>query len=132
MEQVNDGSQWSFPVEQRQGVAILAFPSDAYNRINDPVARATFLIQAQQEIEDLVQQTDHPKLLVSFDDVAIVTSGLLGILVQVNKLVNDRGGQFHIVGLQPRVSEVFSVMNLDKLLKIHPTVDEALKEIGES
>lgn len=132
MREVQPDDDWSFPVERRDGVAILTFPSDAYNRIEDPVARATFLVQAQQEIEALVEQSDQPRLLIDFNNVATVTSGLLGILVQMQNMVNDRGGQFHIAGLQAGVCDVFSLTQLDKVLTLHPTVDDALKGFAES
>ena len=53
------------------------------------------------------------------------SSGLSAILVG-KRICSDINGSFVICGLQPSVTKLISIAQLDKVLNIVPTVDEAV------
>jgi anti-sigma B factor antagonist len=50
----------------------------------------------------------------------------LGAIVAVWKRVRVHGGSFAVVCPEPRLQRVFKVVDLDRILPLHTTVDEAL------
>jgi anti-sigma B factor antagonist len=53
------------------------------------------------------------------------SSGLSAILIG-NRLCNNSNGSFILAGLQPSVKKLISISQLDTILKITPTVNEAV------
>ncbi len=118
--------QWEFPIRQVQDAFVLTITGQIMEQVDDALLRASFLVEVQQRLENLAQQMQTPKLVVCFEDHRFVTSGVLGMLVQVNTWVKRLGGQLHLAGLDPQASKVFALTKLDKLLKAYPTVEEAV------
>ncbi len=65
------------------------------------------------------------RLLVDLAGVPMVSSGLMGILVTIQKKFLHVGGQLHIAVPDPQVMTQFEVMNLHRLLKLFAAVDDA-------
>jgi anti-anti-sigma factor len=53
------------------------------------------------------------------------SSGLSAVLV-ANRLCRDSNGSFVLCGLQPTVEKLITISQLDAVLKITPTVNEAV------
>lgn len=67
-----------------------------------------------------------PKLLVDTTGVAMVPSGGMGMLITIRKRFMGTGGQLHIAVPDPRILESFTLANMQRLLKLFPSVSEAL------
>lgn len=115
-----------FTVEVLAGVQIVHFADDAFSRVHDPVSLATLLMETQSGLEDLVDGASTPKVLLDFDAVPSISSGVLGMCVHLQKLIDDKAGQLRISGLNTSVSQVFSVTKLDSVLRVFPDRDTAL------
>lgn len=129
MKPVSDEGGFEFPVDRKAGVAIVSIPNEAQNRIVDSAGRATFLVDAQDAIEAVIDEKQPPKVIVDFSGVHIVSSGVIGLLIEMSRQTRAKGGTFIVAGLQPQVSEVFSIARLERVLNIQPTVDDALRAI---
>ena len=64
-------------------------------------------------------------ILVSFRDVTLLNSTGIGLLLQLNRRVRERGGQLVLHSLPPYIQQVISFMKLDKLLQIAKSEQEA-------
>ncbi len=85
---------------------------------------------AVRELYEAAAQVSHgrdPKMLVNLDGVSLVSSGVMGILVTIQKLFRHVGGQLHIVSTNPMVVQQFEVANLHLLLKVFADLDTAMK-----
>ena len=71
-----------------------------------------------------------PRMLVDLAGVALVTSGLMGILVTIQKLFRHVGGQLHISTPDPMVLQQFEQMNLHLVLRLFDNADAASKFKG--
>ena len=65
-------------------------------------------------------------LIVDFSGVQFFSSQMLGLLVDVWRRVRDEGGTVTISGINPQLTRVFRITNLDKLFAFYGTTDEAI------
>jgi len=74
----------------------------------------------------------HRKIVLDFGQVRFLSSQTLGVLINLNKKVEQIKGKLIICGLRPELSKVFKVTRLDKLLKFARDEEAALNEFGVS
>lgn len=79
--------------------------------------------------ETLLEESEKrpARLVIDLHDVPHLDSSGLGTLVDVMRRVKAYGGQMALVGLTPRVRDVFEITRLDQFFAIYPSVAEALK-----
>jgi anti-sigma B factor antagonist len=79
----------------------------------------------RQEVLALLQ-AGHRDIVVDLTPTDFLDSIGLGVLVSIWKRVRVHGGSFAVVCPEPRLQRVFRVVDLDRILPLHGTVDEAL------
>lgn len=67
-----------------------------------------------------------PRIVLDVSGVEICDSSGLNLFAGSHHTAARRGGWLRLVGLQPMVRRVVMITNLDRLLSIHATVDEAV------
>ncbi len=83
-------------------------------------------IQAiNEEITGVIEQSDRPRILISFSNVDHLSSAALGALITINNRVREKKGELHLANIDPQIYEVFVITRLNKLFNIHDTTDEA-------
>lgn len=93
-------------------------------------------ISAMSEVEHISQllrqsvQEHHPRcLVVDFSGVRFFSSQMLGLLVDVWRRLRDSGGTVSISGINPQLTRVFRITNLDKLFSFYETTEQAIAAI---
>jgi anti-anti-sigma factor len=71
-------------------------------------------------------QANH-KLLLDFSGVEFMSSAMIGQLVLLNKKCKGSETTLKLCSISPNVSEVFTIMKLNKVFDILKTRDKALK-----
>jgi anti-sigma B factor antagonist len=79
-----------------------------------------------QALSAVIEQSANPKVLIDFAAVDHLSSAALGMLINVNNKMKERGGQLRLTNIKPQIMEVFTITNLNKLFKILPHRPEAL------
>ena len=82
--------------------------------------------QIGEEITRLVDETPHPKVLISFQNVDHLSSAALGTLITINNKIRSKDGQLRLANIDPRIYEVFVITKLNRLFQIHDSEDQAL------
>jgi anti-sigma B factor antagonist len=77
-------------------------------------------------LTSLIDEVEHPKLLLDFTTVDHLSSAALGMLINANNKVKERNGQLRLTNIKPQIMEVFVITKLNKLFKILPNRAEAL------
>ncbi len=72
--------------------------------------------------------TERPRIVLDLSAVEICDSSGLNLLIDSHRAATAREGWLRLVGLQPMVRRVVDITNLDRLLSIHSTVDDALHD----
>lgn len=93
-------------------------------------------ISAMSEIEHISQlfrqavQEHKPRhLVVDFTGVRFFSSQMLGLLVDIWRRLHDSGGAVTISGINPQLTRVFRITNLDKLFSFYETTEKAIAAI---
>ncbi|MHC4992485.1 MAG: STAS domain-containing protein [Planctomycetota bacterium] len=82
--------------------------------------------QIGDEINAIVDAQDHPKVLISFENVDHLSSAALGTLITINNKIRSKEGQLRLANIDRQIYEVFLITKLNKLFEIHDSRDEAL------
>ncbi len=69
------------------------------------------------------------QLIISFDKVEYLSSTMLSVLVRINAAVDQQKGKVVLANLDPELMKVFTLMKLDKKMKICKTTDDALSAL---
>lgn len=83
----------------------------------------------EKTVEELIQD-GRRKFIVDISEVPYVDSSGLGILVGSAGRVREAGGQFRIVGMQDSVRRLFRITEVDVVLELEETVEEARADLS--
>lgn len=87
-----------------------------------------------EEITDhlrrFVVEQKPPKVVVDFDGVGYFSSMMLGLLVDLWKRMKQYGGRMLISGIDPQLTRVFRITNLDTLFEFAPDRTAALSRLS--
>ena len=106
-------------VTQNKDVRVVEFTN---NRILDEANIA----EIGNSLAALIEERNHPKLLLDFGTVDHLSSAALGMLINVDKKVKHRNGQLRLANIKPQIFEVFVITKLNNLFKIFPNREDAL------
>ncbi len=84
--------------------------------------------QIRGELDQIVEKSPRPKLVISFQGVAHISSAVLGVLMNLDKKVRARKGELRLACIGGNIRQVFSITKLDKILRIYESTDQATKE----
>jgi anti-sigma B factor antagonist len=76
-------------------------------------------------LNGLIDQREHPKLLLDFANVDHLSSAALGMLINANSRIRQKNGQLRLANIKPQIFEVFVITKLNKLFRILPSRQEA-------
>ena len=107
----------NFSIEHRDNVAILSSKVEKLDALQAPDLKAQLVLLGKSGTKNIVLDLSESRYCDS--------SGLSAILVG-KRICSDINGSFVICGLQPSVTKLISIAQLDKVLNIVPTVDEAV------
>ena len=82
------------------------------------------------EVRQLVEAGTR-KLLIDLQAVTYVDSASIGCLMDIYRLMQEKGGAVKVSGVQPRVETMISMTGVHKLIDLHREEDAALKAFGD-
>jgi anti-anti-sigma factor len=86
---------------------------------------ASFFSEVRQKVEGGARQMVMDLALVSYLD-----SASIGCLMDVHRLLQERGGTLRLAGLQPRVETMISMTGVHKIVPLHRDEEGALAAFG--
>jgi anti-anti-sigma factor len=110
-----------FSVEQDNGTATIQVNVERLNASNASGLKAELALLNKSSINNIIIDMSNTKYCDS--------SGLSALLL-ANRLCKDTNGKFVLCGLQDNVAKLISIAQLDKVLLIAKTKEDALKSIG--
>ena len=79
-----------------------------------------------QRISELVEKTDAIKLVLNFEKVEYLSSTMLNVLIAIDNSIKRKQGKLALANLHPELQKVFTLMKLNKVMKICKTTDDAI------
>ena len=98
---------------------------------NESLCDAVSIENAGIYLRDLIIKKQPKKVIIDFRDVKFFSSQAIGMLVNTWKLMDSRQGKLVISGINPQLSRVFRITNLDKIFDFFPDRDTALEMINK-
>lgn len=87
--------------------------------------------ELETELTNHIKTSPPPlKLILDFSVVEHLSSAALGMLITINKEVNEAHGLLRLARIRSQILEVFKITRLNKLFEIHSTVDSARQSLG--
>lgn len=83
------------------------------------------------ELNTLLNHSDNKKMIVNLRDVNFMNSSMIGKLVQLNKRCRDEAIDLRFCEMNENLIEVFSLMQLPRIMQIHPTEQAACEAMSQ-
>jgi anti-sigma B factor antagonist len=98
---------------------------------NNKILDEANIAEIGQTLTALIDEADKPMMLLDFNTVDHLSSAALGMLINANNKIKQKNGMLRLSNIKPQILEVFVITKLNKLFKILPTRQEALKSFTE-
>ena len=79
-----------------------------------------------ESIFSVVAENPGIKLVLDFSQVKHFSSSALGMLIRINKRVEEMGGTLKLCQIRANLYEIFIITNLNKIFEIYPEKQQAL------
>jgi anti-sigma B factor antagonist len=66
------------------------------------------------------------RLVLALAELTFCDSSGLRAFVEVHRRAAGRGGSLHLAEMRPPVATIIQLVNLDRMLAVHPTVEDAI------
>ena len=86
---------------------------------------SSFFSEVQQRVEGGAR-----RLVIDLQAVGYLDSASIGCLMDVHRLLQEKGGALRLSGLQPRVETMISMTGVHKIVPLHRDEEEALASFG--
>jgi anti-sigma B factor antagonist len=110
-------------IDSQQGVTIVTF-------LVPSISTPADVESVSAKLRPLADDPAQTKMIVDFDGVKFFSSMVLGLLVDIWKKLKEKNGTLIISGINPQLSRVFKITNLDKLFQFYPDRQSALNAIN--
>lgn len=118
-------------MEQQEIIDITTHDSITIVTFNIPsISSVSDVESITAKLHPLVANAGDMKMLVDFDGVKFFSSMVLGLLVDIWQRLKEKNGTLVISGINPQLSRVFKITNLDRLFKFYPDRQSALNAIN--
>lgn len=106
-----------YEVEQKDKLVVVKTKVEKLDALHAPELKSELVLQNKSGAKNIVLDLSETRYCDS--------SGLSAVLV-ANRLCRDSNGSFVLCGLQPAVQKLIAISQLDSVLKITPTMNEAV------
>jgi anti-anti-sigma factor len=106
-----------FEVIQKDKVAVIASKVEKLDALHAPELKSEIV---------MMNKEGHKNLIIDLTETRYIDSSGLSALLVGNRLCRDSNGTFVLCGLQDGVKKLIAISQLESVLKITPTQNEAV------
>jgi len=88
------------------------------------------IMQIGEQLNALVVETEAPKMVIDFTNVAHMSSSALGVLITLHKRVREKRGRLQLCCIQSAIYEIFVITRLNEIFEICQSRQEALDSMA--
>lgn len=86
---------------------------------------SSFFSEVRQKVDEGAR-----KVVIDLAAVSYLDSASIGCLMDVHRLLREKGGELRLAGLQPRVETMISMTGVHKIVPLHRDEEDALAALG--
>ena len=113
----------TFASHVQEGVHVITFS-------RPDVLDAEYIEQLGDDIYRHLKTVDAPRVVIDLHGARQLSSAALGMFIALKKVIEKRGGRICIANVHRELLEVFKITELHKLLAIHDSTDEAVRNLA--
>jgi anti-anti-sigma factor len=106
-----------FEISHKEKVAIITSKIEKLDALHAPELKGEIV---------LLNKDNHKNLIIDLSETRYIDSSGLSALLVANRLCRDLQGSFVLCGLQDNVKKLITISQLESVLKITPTLNEAI------
>jgi anti-sigma B factor antagonist len=110
----------NFKIETQGNYSIITSSVDKLNAMNAPDLKSAIVGINKNSINNII---------IDLTDTSYCDSSGLSAILTANRLCKDSNGTFVLCGLQPNVSKMVSIAQLDRVLNIQEDLTKAVKQL---
>lgn len=99
---------------------------------DEPILDFPHACQLGREFGDLLNATDHPRIIVDFRDVEYMGAMVIAELISARRHISERNGSLKLCGMHENIRDIFRLMKVDELFEIHDTREEASQSFKQA
>ena len=84
------------------------------------------LRQVRDEIKRRLDTEERLKIVLDMQDVVLLSSEAIGMIVVLSNVLRPRGGQLHLANVSDETYTVFEIMKLHEIVKVFDTIPGAI------
>ncbi len=107
----------NFEIEKKDNYAVVKVKVEKLDSQISPSLKSELVVLNADEFKNII---------IDLTDTRYCDSSGLSAILVANRLCKNSGGSFVLCGLQRSVSKLISISQLDTILNITPTLDEAV------
>lgn len=113
----------NFQVDTKKEYSVVTATVDKLNASNAPELKSTLLTINKNNVNNII---------IDLSKTNYCDSSGLSAILSANRLCKNSGGTFILCGLQPNVQKMIEIAQLNRVLHIEETLNDATKEIDIS
>ena len=94
-------------------VAVVAFKTASISNVEEVAA-------ASKQIKEFIEANHPNRIVFDFERVKFFSSQVLGLLLDIRAKLKTYNGEVVVSAINPQLSKVFKITNLDKVFKFFP------------
>lgn len=106
-----------FKIEHKEKVAVITSSVEKLDAIHAPELKGEIVMLSKE---------GHKNIIIDLSATRYIDSSGLSAILVGNRMCNELKGSFVICGLQENVNKLITISQLDKIIKITPTLNEAV------
>ncbi len=87
------------------------------------------LKELKEELQNYISDKEEPKVILNFENVSYVDSTGLGNIIRIFEIIRKKKGTLAAVNLNVDVEKIFNITTLDTLIKVYPTLEDAINDL---
>lgn len=112
-----------FSSRLQDGVHVISFS-------RSDVLDAHYIEKLGDDIYHFIKPVQAPRLVMDLGNVHHMSSAAIGMLIALRKVIDKKGGRICIANVSDDLIQVFKLLNLEKLMKIHDSTVSAVDSLG--
>ena len=106
-----------FKIDHKEKVAVITSTVEKLDAVQAPELKGEIV---------MLNKEGHKNIILDLSATRYIDSSGLSAILVGNRMCNESNGSFVICGLQENVNKLITISQLDNIIKITPTLNEAI------
>jgi anti-sigma B factor antagonist len=117
-------------VQQKTGLTLSDSDSDGVSIVRVGGYLDGHTIMSLERHIDLMCRSGRKRLVLELSGLAYIASAGVGLFINLSHRLSGQGGRLELVSPSDSVKEIFTILGLDTILTIHPTLEDGVAAAG--